>query len=786
MGLMNFLSESESFAGLAGSIADARLYVFKAGTDIKVPIYKEVHQTDTWPNPMEADAAGQFDIGYLSEGFYKLRLIGAGRRVLWEEDNVHIRASGTLGIVERFDTVAALIGDEILSYDFGSKTRYAAPGAKILADDGPHLYLVAPFDATDHHLVTDGGVKLYVQPGASGQLAAAAFGFAPTSSGAENFVSLSRAVAVAQDAGATLVLGGGSFALETGGAPGVPVDPTRPIQIVGQGRGTRLTATRGVFVIQQQDADAVATTTLTADIDFEDTTLTVADSSGFATGQLVYIRSTETMEETSRTYAKQYVSEVKSVDGPTGITLRHRAPGNFAVAGETVTIRAFATAPISISCMEMRGTASPAFPAVVDCLYAGDVSVRDAFIGTVGEPDLRTPSFGGGEDLANGIKAFRSRRVTASDVTLCHLVYGFLAQEGSADCQLRDALSAFNRHANNFGIGSHNCSVHRSEARDNHGGFDSHETAYDSTFVGCVDHNGIGRSKLRGRRDVAYDCRFIAGLEAYADIGLTTAFDYQTRIGRRIEKLFYNCEIDNRAERMLANATRLGFYGGSLANTTIETVGGRALDFLDLIDLSVDASRINEITSGITFLLPARIKTTIRNVTALGPSAGVVATNNKSSDKLFLYHTDPDASVHVSDSFLDGWRAAIWLSNTGDHRRTRIVNNDIFNCGYGLRFVTSANGVDAVGALAGNTYAGNFDDIQNRQRRTRALDALSLPERIWTAAEIADTGSDVNQQDKYPGRIVFDATNGRILVALGDTPAGAWAVADGSATVTPS
>lgn len=63
-------------------------------------------------------------------------------------------------------TVAELAADALFSYVAGAYA-YVRPGDTITTDDG-HSYEVAASDATDHDLITAGGVKLYVLPGAQG------------------------------------------------------------------------------------------------------------------------------------------------------------------------------------------------------------------------------------------------------------------------------------------------------------------------------------------------------------------------------------------------------------------------------------------------------------------------------------------------------------------------------------------------------------------------------------------------------------------------------------------
>lgn len=62
--------------------------------------------------------------------------------------------------------------------------------------------------------------------------------------------------------------------------------------------------------------------------------------------------------------------------------------------------------------------------------------------------------------------------------------------------------------------------------------------------------------------------------------------------------------------------------------------------------------------------------------------------------------------------------------------------------------------------------------------------APMIPE--YTAANIADATHAVNTTGKRAGRLVLDTTNERLMVALGALAASEWAIADGSATVTPA
>ena len=65
------------------------------------------------------------------------------------------------------DNVAALLADSVLTYTAGQPSSVAA-GDYVLTRSEGFSYLVAASGATNHHVSTAGGVKLYVQPGANG------------------------------------------------------------------------------------------------------------------------------------------------------------------------------------------------------------------------------------------------------------------------------------------------------------------------------------------------------------------------------------------------------------------------------------------------------------------------------------------------------------------------------------------------------------------------------------------------------------------------------------------
>jgi len=90
--------------------------------------------------------------------------------------------------------------------------------------------------------------------------------------------------------------------------------------------------------------------------------------------------------------------------------------------------------------------------------------------------------------------------------------------------------------------------------------------------------------------------------------------------------------------------------------------------------------------------------------------------------------------------------------------------------------VTSTNGFvgDTTGDVTGNVTGGV------------TATAAYVQINAVAATAIADVDDAINTANKVAGTIVLDTTNSRIMVALGGDADSDWAVADGSATVTPS
>jgi hypothetical protein len=96
------------------------------------------------------------------------------------------------------------------------------------------------------------------------------------------------------------------------------------------------------------------------------------------------------------------------------------------------------------------------------------------------------------------------------------------------------------------------------------------------------------------------------------------------------------------------------------------------------------------------------------------------------------------------------------------------------------------------GASLGNTTVG-WSDLylaaggEIRLNNVQLLDTVGgLSTQSATAAAIAAVGNAINTANKRAGKMVWDTTNTRLMVATGSAAADAWKVADGATTVTPA
>jgi hypothetical protein len=95
------------------------------------------------------------------------------------------------------DTVAALLADTSLTYTAGSATSVTT-GAIVRTRSEGFAYSVAASGASDHHVATAGGVKLYVRPSSDGSVSPVQFGAVPFTSAQDSGIDACLTYAAAQ------------------------------------------------------------------------------------------------------------------------------------------------------------------------------------------------------------------------------------------------------------------------------------------------------------------------------------------------------------------------------------------------------------------------------------------------------------------------------------------------------------------------------------------------------------------------------------------------------------
>lgn len=140
-------------------VSGAKLYIYTAGTTTAATAYSDLGMTTPHAHPIVADSAGVFAAIYLPDGDYKYRLTDASDVVLQEADNVTQATAGANLTRYNLDTVADLVADTRLAYSAGAAKHLVAAGD--LVDAGGFRFEVAVSGASDHHVTTAGGVKLY-------------------------------------------------------------------------------------------------------------------------------------------------------------------------------------------------------------------------------------------------------------------------------------------------------------------------------------------------------------------------------------------------------------------------------------------------------------------------------------------------------------------------------------------------------------------------------------------------------------------------------------------------
>lgn len=155
---------------------NARLYVYEAGADILKALYSDENLTQLTANPLRSNSQGKFDACYVIEGLYRIVVTDERGDIIEERDNVPVGSAMTKAELLQFSSIIELLEDQYLSYTRDLGRYEIQEGDFLFADGRRYVYRIAAENATDHHIETAGGVKLYVKKTTEGYWPVVAFG----------------------------------------------------------------------------------------------------------------------------------------------------------------------------------------------------------------------------------------------------------------------------------------------------------------------------------------------------------------------------------------------------------------------------------------------------------------------------------------------------------------------------------------------------------------------------------------------------------------------------------
>lgn len=195
-----FSPPSRALDGNGNPYSGAQWRFYASGTSTPQAVYADADLSTSLGATVTADSGGKFVPIYFdtSKHYRGVCRNASGSVTLHDIDPINPLASLVAGLGDafgrNFDTVAGLIADETLTYSSG-QTSSVTSGDSVRTLQEGYSYKVAPSGASDWHLITAGGVKLYVQLSADGTYTLDAFGTNGTQAG--DSAAFKRAIATA-------------------------------------------------------------------------------------------------------------------------------------------------------------------------------------------------------------------------------------------------------------------------------------------------------------------------------------------------------------------------------------------------------------------------------------------------------------------------------------------------------------------------------------------------------------------------------------------------------------
>ncbi len=181
MGLFDYSDAMRALDQQGTPQPKARRYIYKAGTKMLSPLFRDYALTYTTANPMVADENGDFPECYLLAGDYRVRIEDRMGETIMDVDGVTVvqptigggggsstPATFSAALVDSFGSTAMMLADAQMTYAAGDDQVLAGTMFRLRTKD--FAYEIADAAASDWHLQTAGGIKLYALPDKTGDV----------------------------------------------------------------------------------------------------------------------------------------------------------------------------------------------------------------------------------------------------------------------------------------------------------------------------------------------------------------------------------------------------------------------------------------------------------------------------------------------------------------------------------------------------------------------------------------------------------------------------------------
>lgn len=162
----------------------ARAEIQFADRDVLAQLFTDPGLTNMLPNALIADENGIFDLCYLIDDAYHIKIYTSNGQLLLKTTDYLVRSLDSQGYLNSYPEFDALKDDATLSYSAQRGTIQASVNDFVKVLNGDRIYRVAPSDANDSHVTSRGGVRFYVNTNKF-ELEAADFGVRLTGDAAD-------------------------------------------------------------------------------------------------------------------------------------------------------------------------------------------------------------------------------------------------------------------------------------------------------------------------------------------------------------------------------------------------------------------------------------------------------------------------------------------------------------------------------------------------------------------------------------------------------------------------